>query len=152
MPTLKIGDKAPDFQLSDKDGSFVSLSSLKAKYVVLFFYPKDDTPGCTIEAQEFSAVLDQFKRKKAIPIGISGGDDRSKQKFCKKHNLKVLLLSDPDFAVAEMYGVYGEKVFMGRRFKGIHRTTFVLDSTKKVVAVFERVRPAGHVAEVVEVL
>ena len=145
---LSEGKKAIDFRLTDKDGKSWSLGDIKAKYTVLYFYPKDDTPGCTVEAIDFTKGVDELKKLGATVVGISGGDDKSKKKFCDKHKLNVLLLSDTDFKVCEKYGVYGEKTFMGRKYMGINRVTFILDSDKKVVKVFEKVQPLGHVKEV----
>lgn len=149
---LAVGSKAPAFTLTDKDGAQVSLSAVTSKYTVVFFYPKDDTPGCTIEAKEFSDALSSYKRAGAAIIGISGGTDTTKQKFCAKHGLSVTLLSDPDFATAKSYGSYGKKRFMGREYMGIHRNTFVLDADKRIVAIFEEVTPKGHAAEVLAAL
>lgn len=147
MTTLKSGSMAPDFSLKDKDGTPHSLKQVKSKYTVVFFYPKDDTPGCTIEAKEISAALSKFAQSGVTVFGVSGGDDKSKKKFCEKFGLKVTLLSDTDFTVASAYGCYGEKTFMGRTFMGIMRTTFLLDASKRVVKVFDGVKPEGHAAE-----
>jgi len=119
---------------------------------VLYFYPKDDTPGCTIEAKEFSKTLKEFRARNASVIGVSGGDQRSKEKFCAKHSLSVPLVSDSDFKVSRAYGVYGDKKFMGRSFKGIFRKTFILDSKGTVVKVFEAVKPEGHASEVLRAI
>jgi peroxiredoxin Q/BCP len=142
--------KAFDFLLEDHEGKRHSLKSIKSKYVVLYFYPKDSTPGCTLEALEFSQLLSQFKKLGARVVGISGGDNRSKEKFCKKHKLSVLLLSDRDFAVAKAYGAYGPKTFMGRKFQGIYRNTYLIDKSRKIVGVFESVKVAGHAATVLD--
>ena len=149
---LKEGATAPEFSLFDKEGRLYSLKSLTASFVVLFFYPKDNTPGCTIEAKGFSASLEDFETLGATLVGISGGDNRSKEKFCKAHALKMLLLSDSSFSVAKSYGIYGEKKFMGRTYLGIFRTTFILDKKRTVVRVFENVKPEGHPEEVLAVL
>lgn len=150
---LKVGRKAPKFSLRDKDGERRGLDSFRTEKVVLYFYPKDDTPGCTLEAVEFSKSLAKFKQLGYSVVGISGGDDRSKAKFCLKHSLSVPLLSDPDFSVSESYGVYGEKMFMGRKYKGIYRTTFVVNVKSGLVEhVFEEVNPKGHSEEVLKTL
>ncbi len=152
MASIKEGDKAPTFTLTDKDGASHSIGGKQADYTVLYFYPKDDTPGCTIEAKEFSAHLKAFRARNARVFGVSGGTDASKAKFCKKHGLSVTLLSDETFAVAQSYGAYGDKKFMGRSFKGIFRKTFVIDGAGKVVRVFDSVKPEGHAEEVLAVL
>ncbi len=149
---LKINDNAPDFYLKDKDGKTYSLKNIDSEYIVLYFYPKDDTSGCTIEAKEFTNDLNKFEKLNAEVIGISGGDENTKKKFCDKYNLKVLLLSDSDFSICKKYGVYGEKSFMGRKFLGIKRTTFVLDKNKIIVKIYENVKPEGHSEEILEFL
>ena len=149
---LRVGAKAPAFALKDKDGKVCALSSFKAKYTIVYFYPKDNTPGCTIEAILFSKSLPALKKLGAAVIGISGGDEKSKSVFCEKHNLSVLLLSDPEFKVSKKYGVYGEKSFMGRKFNGITRSTFVLDKNKKAIKVFENANPATNPSEIVTFL
>ncbi len=143
-----VGSKAPDFSLEDKDGKTWSLKSIKASYIVLFFYPKDSTIGCTLEARDFSSKKAQFDMRGITVIGISGGDAASKQKFCDDNKLTVPMISDTDFAVSKAYGIYGEKSFMGKKYLGIGRTTFVIDGDKKIVAVFENVNPAGHASAV----
>lgn len=151
MEVLQAGEKAPQFSLEDKDGNRLSLDS-DSNFTVLFFYPKDNTPGCTIEAKEFSDAAKAFARRKIKAIGISGGDANSKRKFCEKHELVVPMVSDVDFAVSTAYGVYGEKKFMGRVFDGIHRTTFIIDKTGVIRHVFHKVKPKGHAQEVLDVI
>jgi thioredoxin-dependent peroxiredoxin len=148
MAKLKEGGKAPSFSLQDKDGEVRKLGEGNFDYTVVYFYPKDNTPGCTIEAQEFSKQIKKFEKAGAAVIGISGGDEKSKIKFCTKHKLKVTLLSDPDFKVASKYGAYGPKTFMGKKFKGINRMTFVLNRHKKVLKIYDKVKAAGHAEEV----
>lgn len=140
--------KAKNFTLKDKDGKEHALNDIKADYIILYFYPKDNTPGCTVEAIEFSKYLKEFEKLGAKIIGISGGDERSKKKFCEKHNLKVLLLSDPDFSVAKAYGAFGKKKFMGREYEGIYRYTFLLDKDKNIIKEYKKVKPAEHAKEV----
>jgi peroxiredoxin Q/BCP len=152
MASIKEGDTAPTFTLTDKDGASHNIGGKRSEYTVLYFYPKDDTPGCTIEAKEFSAYLKAFQARNARVFGISGGTDASKAKFCTKHGLSVPLLSDESFAVAQSYGAYGDKKFMGRSFKGIFRKTFVIDGVGKVVRVFDSVKPEGHAEEVLVAL
>ncbi|MCB0355043.1 MAG: thioredoxin-dependent thiol peroxidase, partial [Bdellovibrionales bacterium] len=139
---LTEGKKAPAFSLPDQNGEMLRLSAIDTEYTVLFFYPKDSTPGCTIEAKGLSDNNSQFKKLGATVVGLSGGDTTSKHKFCSKYNLKVRLVADEDFAVAKKYGVFGKKSFMGKTFDGIHRTTFVLDRNKKILKVFSKVKPA----------
>jgi peroxiredoxin Q/BCP len=152
MASIKEGDKAPAFTLTDKDGASHKIGGKRSDYTVLYFYPKDDTPGCTIEAKEFSDHLKAFHARNARVFGVSGGTDASKAKFCKKYGLSVPLLSDETFSVAQSYGAYGDKKFMGRSFKGIFRKTFVIDGVGKVVRVFDSVKPEGHAEEVLAVL
>lgn len=152
MSDIREGAKAPQFRLADKDGVEHGVGVTKADFTVLYFYPKDNTPGCTVEAQEFSGALKDFTRRGAKVIGISGGDQKTKEKFCSKYDLEVDLVSDPDFSVSRSYGVYGEKKFMGRTYQGIHRKTFVVDAAGKVVKIFNSVTPKGHAQEVLEAL
>lgn len=150
MAEFREGEKAPAFSLKDKDKNSVKLSSIDAQYTVVYFYPKDDTPGCTIEAKDFSAYLKQFKKLDTEVIGISGGDESSKEKFCNKHKLTVTLVSDPDFKVSTKYNAYGDKTFMGKKGKGIFRKTFILDKDKKVMKIYDKVKAEGHAEEVIE--
>jgi thioredoxin-dependent peroxiredoxin len=152
MPQVTEGQKAPNFKLSDKDGKVHQPLATEADYTVLFFYPKDSTPGCTLEAQEFTATLREFTARKARVIGVSGGDDASKAKFCSKYKLSVPLVSDTTFKVAQAYGAFGEKQFMGRKFKGIFRKTFILNRSGTIVRVFDSVKPAGHAQEVLDAI
>lgn len=147
---LKPGRAAPQFRLTDKDGNPHTLKEIDADFTVLYFYPKDNTPGCTIQSKQFSKDLLKFKKVRAQVIGISGGDQRSKTNFCRKHSLSVTLLSDPDFAVAKKYGVYGKKKFMGREFMGIFRVTYLLDKRKKVIKVYNSVSPATNSKELLK--
>jgi len=147
---LNEGDKAPELNLKDKDGKAYKFKDFDADYSLIFFYPKDNTPGCTTEALQFTKDLAKFEKLNAKIIGISGGDEKSKTKFCEKHNLKVLLLSDPDFSVAEKYGVYGEQSFMGKKYLGISRASFLLDKNKKIIKVYPKVKPKEHSAEVLK--
>jgi peroxiredoxin Q/BCP len=150
MSDLKIGQTAPRFSLKDKDGNAHSLG--KAEYTVLYFYPKDDTPGCTLEAKEFSHLIQQFKSRNVQVFGVSGGNEKTKASFCKKYSLKVPLVSDPDFKVAKSYGAYGLMKFMGRSFQGIFRKTFLVDKSGKIARIFDTVKPEGHAEEVLAVI
>jgi thioredoxin-dependent peroxiredoxin len=147
---MTLYGKAPEFSLKDKTGKTHSLKSTHAAFTVVYFYPKDSTPGCTIEAEQFSKTIEEYKKKKIALFGISGGDEKTKKKFCDKHDLKIILLSDPDFRVSKAYGVYAEKSFMGRKYMGISRTTFILDDKKKIIKIFENVNPLGHAKEVLQ--
>ena len=148
MAALKVGQSAPRFSLKDKDGYVHNVDKPKAEYTVLYFYPKDDTPGCTLEAKEFSQFIDHFAARNVRVVGVSGGDEKTKAKFCQKHSLTVPLVSDTDFKVAKSYGAYGTKQFMGRTFQGIFRKTFLLDKAGRVVRIFDTVKPEGHAEEV----
>jgi peroxiredoxin Q/BCP len=152
MKGLREGAKAPTFKLQDKDGSTHGVGATKSEYTVLYFYPKDDTPGCTLEALDFSKNLNDFKSRKAAVIGVSGGDRKTKQKFCDKYKLAVPLVSDSDFSVSRAYGAYGEKKFMGRAYKGIFRKTFIVDGKGIIARIFDSVKPEGHASEVLKAL
>jgi peroxiredoxin Q/BCP len=141
---------APDFTLSADDGSTVTLSALKGKNVVLFFYPKDDTPGCTREACAFRDLLPSFKKMNAVVLGVSPDDAASHQKFKKKFQLPYTLLADTEHAVAEQYGVWKEKSMFGLKFWGNERSTFVIDRNGRVAKVFRRVKPDGHADQVAD--
>ena len=147
---IKVGEQAPDFSIRDKEGDIHSLSEINSDYVVVYFYPKDNTPGCTIEAKDFSRDIRKFDKLNTTIIGISGGDEKSKTKFCEKQNLKILLLSDSDFSISNNYGVYGEKSFMGRKYMGISRWTFVLNKNHKIIKIYDKVKPGIHSEEVLE--
>ncbi len=148
MTTLKEGSKAPAFSLLDQNGEKLSLKDFKEDYVVLFFYPKDNTPGCTIEAKGFTSYLKKFASVNAMVIGISGGDQKTKTKFCEKAGLEGVYLSDSDGAVGTKYDTYGEKTFMGKKFQGFHRKTFILGPDRKILKIYEKVKPEGHAEEV----
>lgn len=149
--TVKVGSRAPAFALSDRDGEIHTLDSIESEYVVLYFYPKDNTPGCTVEAKEFEYLLAKFTKANCTVVGISGGDSRTKLLFCTAQALKrLLLLSDSDFSVAKKFGSFGEKSFMGRKFQGIFRKTFVLNRDRQVVRIFDNVKPEGHAGEVLK--
>lgn len=148
--TIKEGTRAPNFELLDKDGIPHSPKSFKEKYLVVYFYPKDDTPGCTLEAQGFTAQLKKFQKLNTAVVGISGGDEKTKATFCKKFDLEVLLISDADFKVAKSYDSYGKKKFMGREYTGILRKTFVLDDKRNIVKIYDDVKADGHAEEVLE--
>ena len=149
---LKVGDKAPEFSLPDQDGRKVTLKDLKGRQVVLYFYPKDDTPGCTKEACSFRDSLGPIKKAGAVVLGVSLDDGSSHQRFIAKYGLPFSLLSDEDTAVSKAYGVYKQKNMYGKKYWGIERTTFVIDPAGKLKAVFNRVKVDGHLDEVLAVL
>lgn len=145
---LKEGDAAPDFTLPRDGGGTVTLSTLRPAKVVLYFYPKDDTPGCTTEALDFTRLSAEFEAAGAVVIGISKDSVQAHETFCRKHGLGVILASDEGGDTCERYGVWGEKSLYGRTFMGIERTTFLIDDAGKVARVWRRVKVAGHAAEV----
>jgi thioredoxin-dependent peroxiredoxin len=147
-----VGEKAPEFTLLSDAGTEVSLESLKGAPVVLYFYPKDDTSGCTTEACEFRDLFPRFKKGKAVVLGVSPDDVKSHVKFKKKYELPFTLLADTEKTVAQAYGVWKEKSMYGRKYMGVERTTFLIDAKGKIARVFEKVKPAGHAAEVQEAL
>lgn len=147
---IELNKKAPNFSLPDKNNEQISLDQIKSKYTIIYFYPKDNTPGCTIEAIEFSTLQKEFEKANTTIIGISGGNEKTKTTFCNKHKLTIPLLSDTEFIVSKKYDVYGEKKFMGRLFNGIKRTTFILDSEKKIIAIFDKVNVKDHATEVLD--
>jgi peroxiredoxin Q/BCP len=144
MPLIEPGKKAPAFTLSDQDGQPHRLSDHAGRPVVLFFYPKDDTPGCTKEACAFRDNLPRFKANEAAVFGVSILDEASKAKFAKKHELNFPLLADADHVVAEKYGVWQKKSLYGRSFMGIVRTTYLIDGTAKVRQRWDNVKVDGH--------
>lgn len=148
MTPLSEGTEAPDFTLESDSGETVSLAQLRGKPVVLYFYPKDDTPGCTTEACEFRDAWAAVKKAGAVVLGVSPDTAASHQKFKSKFKLPFPLLADPDHKVAERYGAWGERSMYGRKFQGILRTTFVIGPDGRIRKVFERVKPKGHAAEV----
>lgn len=151
MPTApEEGAKAPAFTMNADDGSKIALKDLKGKKVVLYFYPKDDTPGCTKEAIAFSADIAKFKRAGAVVIGVSRDTVAKHQKFKDKHDLKVILGSDEKGDVTEKYGVWGEKNMYGRKYMGIERATFLIDEKGVIRQVWRKVKVAGHAEEVLE--
>lgn len=148
----KAGQKAPELKLTDSTGASFKLSSLKGKTVVLYFYPKADTPGCTTESCEFRDHSKAFAAKGAVIIGISPDTEKAQTKFRKKFDLPFTLLADADHAGAEAYGVWKEKSMYGRTYMGVARTTFVIGPDGKIAHIFEKVKAAGHAEEVLAVL
>ncbi len=145
---LKEGDSAPDFTARDQNGADVKLSDLHGQKVVLYFYPKDDTPGCTKEACSLRDDYSAFEAKKIKILGVSTDDEKSHLKFISKYELPFALLADTDHAVADAYGSYGEKQFMGKTYDGVLRKTFLIDETGKIVKIFDKVKVDEHAAEV----
>ena len=139
---------APNFELKDQDGSFVKLSDYAGKNVVLYFYPKDDTPGCTVEACGFRDNYAAFEENGIVVLGVSPDDPRSHAKFIQKFDLPFTLLADTDHAVAESYGVWGLKKFMGKEYMGVLRTTFVIGPDQNLIKIFSNVKPENHYQEI----
>lgn len=145
---LKEGDKAPDFNAKDQDGNDVKLADLKGQRVVLYFYPKDDTPGCTKEACSFRDADDIYKSKGIRVLGVSTDNEKSHQKFISKFQLPFDLLADTDKQIVEAYGVWGEKSMYGRKYMGTFRKTFLIDGDGKIVKIFDKVDVSAHADEV----
>ena len=145
---LEIGMKAPEFTLPDKDGRSVSLSDFLGRKVVLYFYPRDNTPGCTRQACAFAAAYEGFKSKNVAVIGISKDSVASHLKFAQKHNLPFILLSDPELQAIESYGVWQEKKLYGKVSMGVVRTTFLIDEEGKIERIMPKVKPDTNAAEI----
>jgi thioredoxin-dependent peroxiredoxin len=145
---ISAGSAAPDFTLPRDGGANVTLSTLRPGKVVLYFYPKDDTPGCTLEAQDFNARLAEFTAARTTVIGISKDSVKSHDKFCKKHGLGIILASDENGTTCEDYGVWLEKSMYGKTYMGIERTTVLIDGVGKVARVWNKVSVKGHADEV----
>jgi peroxiredoxin Q/BCP len=149
---IEEGTPAPDFTLQSDSGESVTLSELRGKPVVLYFYPKDDTPGCTTQACGIRDAYGEFQRAGAVVLGVSPDDETSHVKFREKYELPFTLLADPDHAVADQYGVWGEKSYAGKTYLGVHRSTFVIDADGTVKKVMHDVKPATHADDVLAVL
>ncbi|MCW1359877.1 thioredoxin-dependent thiol peroxidase [Campylobacter sp. US33a] len=152
MNSLKIGEKAPNFELLNQDGVKIALKDFLGKKVILYFYPKDNTLGCTQEACDFSANYDKFGDKNAVIIGISPDSVNSHEKFITKFDLKHILLSDSEKEVAKMYGVWGLKKNYGKEYEGIIRSTFIIDEAGKISEIYSNVRVKDHALKVLESL
>jgi peroxiredoxin Q/BCP len=144
---LKAGDKAPEFSALTDSGEEVNLKDFRGKKVVLYFYPKDDTPGCTQEACDFRDSIQQFQKKNVVVLGVSPDSVKSHEKFKAKFELSFPLLSDPDHAIAEAYGAWQEKSMYGKKYMGIQRSTFVIDEKGKVAEVYDKVKVSDHIAD-----
>jgi peroxiredoxin Q/BCP len=149
---VAVGQMAPELSIPDQDGKTVTLKSFRGKQVVLYFYPKDDTPGCTKESCEFRDVESQILRAGGAILGVSLDGRESHQKFIKKFGLPFQLLSDEDAAISKVYGVYKEKNMYGRKYWGIERSTFIIGPEGKVKAIFRKVKVDGHADEVLAAL
>jgi peroxiredoxin Q/BCP len=149
---VDVGSAAPDFTLASDEGDEVTLSKLRGKRVVLYFYPKDDTPGCTIQACDFRDAAPSFEGVDAVVLGVSGDSVASHRKFREKYDLNFPLLADESHEVAEAYGVWKEKSMYGRKFMGIERSTFLIDEKGTVEQVWRKVKPKGHAEMLAELL
>jgi thioredoxin-dependent peroxiredoxin len=149
---VQVGKKAPAFTLPNADGKKVSLKDYAGKHVVLYFYPRDNTPGCTLEAQDFQRKLPEFKKRKAVVLGVSPDGEASHCKFRDKFDLSFELLSDPEHTVLEKYGAWGEKTLYGKKSVGVIRSTVIIDPSGNVQKVFPKVKVNGHVEAVLEAL
>ncbi|RAM50088.1 MAG: thioredoxin-dependent thiol peroxidase [Hapalosiphonaceae cyanobacterium JJU2] len=152
MTTLKnlpkTGEKAPDFTLPNQDGNLASLADFQSSWLILYFYPKDDTPGCTTEAREFTDLSHEFSALGATIVGVSPDTEKSHCKFTQKHNLSIQLLSDPEHQVCETYGVWQLKKFMGKEYMGVVRSTFLITPDSKLAYVWTNVKVKNHVQAV----
>ena len=149
---MQIGDIAPNFTLTDANGQAVSLSDFRGKRVVLYFYPKDNTPGCTRQACAFAGLYGEFQRRGVEVIGISKDSTASHVRFAQKHNLPFILLSDPDLVAIKAYGVWQEKTLYGRLGLGVVRTTFLIDADGRIEKIMPRVKPDTNAAEILAAL
>lgn len=147
---IKEGDMVPKFELLDSDGNNIKSTDFKGKKHVIYFYPKDFTPGCTIEADEFAKDYPKFKKKGIEIVGISKDDVESHKKFCEKMNIPFILLADTKTEVAKKFGVWGKKNFMGKEYMGVTRSTFLVDEKGKIFKAYPKVKAAGHAKEVLE--
>lgn len=150
--TLAPGDVAPDFTATTADGREISLSQFKGKNVVLYFYPRDDTPGCTKEACAFRDEFEAFKEKGALVLGVSTDSAKSHDKFAQKYRLPFTLIPDESKQIVQAYGVWGQKSFMGRKYQGTHRVTFLIGPDGRIKKIWPTVKPADHAREVLQEL
>lgn len=148
MKHLKIGDQAPEFSTKDQHGTTIHLNDFKGKRVVIYFYPKDDTPGCTAQACNIRDNYAALQNEGIVILGVSADTEAKHQKFIQKYSLPFSLLADVDHTLLNLYGVWGQKKFMGRVYDGIHRTTFLLDESHTIVAIIEKPKTKDHTAEI----
>ncbi len=147
---LNIGDNAPDFCLETDTNGTISLANFKGKNIVLFFYPKDNTPGCTVEAQDFTATKGEFEHNNCVTIGISADSIKKHKNFREKHNLNIILASDEDHVALEAYNVWQTKKNYGKEYMGIVRTSFLINIDGKIIDIWHKVRVKGHVQNVLD--
>ncbi|MFN3951051.1 MAG: thioredoxin-dependent thiol peroxidase [Thermaurantimonas sp.] len=152
MTHLKVGDKMPDFSGNDQNGNTVNSSDLIGRKLIVYFYPKDDTPGCTAEACSLRDSYEELTSKGFTVIGVSADSEKSHQKFIDKYNLPFTLISDPERKVIEAFGVWGKKKFMGKEYDGIHRETFVIDENGTIIKVITKVDTKNHARQILEEL
>ena len=152
MAELKIGDMAPDFSLPTQSGEVLSLSDLKGSKTVLYFYPKDNTSGCTLEAKSLRDGKEELAARGYRIVGVSPDSERSHQNFCSKHNLNFTLIADTDKVMCEAYGVWVEKSMYGRKYMGVKRTTFLLDDQGRITHIFDKVKTADHYRQIINEL
>ena len=152
MTQLTEGEKAPDFKVKDQDGKQVSLKDFRGKKVVLYFYPEDDTPTCTIEACNLRDNYAMLRKKGLVILGVSPDDEKKHKKFEKKYNLPFTLLADPEKKIIDKYGVWGEKNLYGRKYMGLHRTTFLIDEKGIIQKIFKKPKSKIHSEEILNVL
>lgn len=150
MTKLQIGDMAPDFRSTTQDGEPLTLSSLRGQRVILYFYPKDNTSGCTLEAKSLRDGKAELARQGFRIIGVSPDSEKSHRNFCQKHELNFTLLADTDHSVAKAYGVWAEKSMYGRKYMGILRTTFVIDGQGRIERIFDKVDTANHYQQILD--
>lgn len=144
MAKLQVGDPAPDFRATTQDGEELTLASLRGQRIILYFYPKDNTSGCTLEAKSLRDGRDELARMGFRIIGVSPDSERSHRNFCAKHDLNFTLLADTDHAVCEAYGVWAEKSMYGRKYMGVLRTTFIIDAEGRIERIFDKVKTSDH--------
>jgi len=151
MKHLKVGDQAPDFSVKDQSGNEIKLSDYAGKRVVIYFYPKDNTPGCTAQACNIRDNYSDLEKEGIVILGVSADSEASHQKFIDKFDLPFTLLADVDKKMLNDYGVWGEKKFMGRVYDGIHRTTFIMDESHAIIGIIEKPKTKDHSREILEV-